>query len=467
MNASLDMNQNVNGKFNKREFSRNRISSSAKTSRKKYNLNAIKDYNISFSQNYLNNFDIFHDFNNEDALNLANFFNEIIEINLIEQKVIYLENFGFLIPKKEWTLNCKEKESEKENEKETLVYFKEEEVLKIDFEKCLIINDYFKEKYSLIEFRDIIKNINFEHYDIFKNFELRDVLKYALAFINTLKDDVISNGVSRTLSIGTFYAVHNRQGESFYDNFAGADIIFKQEIKKVYNEKDTFKYYKPTLDDALEVFKAAYGDYVGVVEVNLRKELVVLGFSIEDIKSIKEAVLPLYVFEDRSLSQSGLITLYYATNTLRKYGIKEYGIGTEFVFGLTLDEKDFRNKDGSLNIPSYIGRAFTAAWLQLQREELRKEKGAFTLKYHKPLLIDGQKEMDAICISDFEKLSSMQTAKDGKFFYKNILGITADELVFANRFSVEYILTLLALRNLDQITRLNRRSIVEKTQRLK
>ena len=90
----------------------------------------------------------------------------------------------------------------------------------------------------------------------------------------------------------------------------------------------------------------------------------------------------------------------------------------------------------------------------------------FAIKLNAPLVEVNNEGLTGILISDFEDLSNVQMAKDGNFYYKNVLGITKSELEFANKFSVEYILDLLKERGLHQTTKINRRSIIEKTERL-
>ena len=460
MNANADLNQDIDvlvndnfNKINKRSFSRtphaSRLSVISSSSKSRYR--TINDVNKR-------NFDIFHDVNNNDAKIISKFFNEIIKSNLENLTCVYLENFGFLIPNANWGIDY--------SEKDNVIIMKNEQTLSISFEKCLLLNTFFKEKYNPIEFKKLLKTSWSSKLEISKQYTLDDILKYASSFVSTLKYEVISNGVCDLLSIGTLYSVHNRQGESFKDWYSGADIVFKQKVKKTYVVKETHKYLKPVYNDALEVFEVSYGNYVEKIDINLRKELVMLGFGVDDVKNLKESSLPVYVYEDRSLSEKGVVILYYVTNSLRKFGISEYGVGTEFVFSVVLEESDFRCKNGLLNIPNWPKKAFVASWLCLEHDELRKMNNGFAIKLNAPLVEVNNEGLTGILISDFEDLSNVQMAKDGNFYYKNVLGITKSELEFANKFSVEYILDLLKERGLHQTTKINRRSIIEKTERL-
>ena len=460
MNANLDVTKDIEGnladkysKINKKLLSRTRNISrlSVISSSKKRNIVNINDINKR-------NFDIFHDTNNKDSRILAGFFNEVIKDNLENLQTIYLENFGFLIPNASWSIDYSSKDDK--------IKMRNSQVLNISFEKCLLLNTYFKDKYNPIEFKKILKNLSKDKYEVLNNYELNDILLYATSFISTLKYEVITNGISNLLEIGTLYSIHNRQGDSFKDWYSGADIIFRQKLQKTYLIKEEHEYLKPIYNDALEVFEAAYGNCVAKIDINLRKELVMLGFDVKDVQELKESVLQVYVYEDRSLSEKGLVTLYYVTNSLRKYGIKEYGVGTEFVFAVALDESDFRSKNNEIDIPLWPKKAIVSSFLMLEREELRSENTGVIVKFNTPLSEFNRETFDGMIISDFESLKSVQIAKDGNFYYKNILGVTKGELEFANKFSVEYVLELLKERNLHQITRIKRRSVTEKTERL-
>lgn len=472
MNANLDVSKDFNKNYqksNKKPFSRSSVRLSVVNNKKKLNFSkrnaSVKlKFNSAHSKESpidsdmtKRNFDIFCNFDDPNTKELVELFNNILCESLENLQTVYLEKFGFLIPQKITDIDY--------DDSNDVLCMQKEQVLKISYEKCLILNSYFKEKYNPVEFKSLIKNLYSQsNNELIKKYTLSDLLKYEEYFVNTIKKQVINNGVCNLLKIGTLYSIHNRQGEVFDDWFSGAEILFKQKLQKSYLLTESHKYIKPVYKDALEVFRTAYGDEVGVINVNLKKELVMLGFDLEDVKSIKEPTLPLYVFEDRSLSQKGIIILNYVTNTVRKYGISEFGVGTEFVFQIVVYEKDYRNKNGTLNIPNYPKKAFAASLVMLQKEELRRENASITVKYDVPLIEDNKKKLDAICVLDFEALSSIQYAKDGKFFYKNIVGITLGELEFANNISIEYILDILKEKNLHQITRLKRRSITEKTE---
>ena len=208
---------------------------------------------------------------------------------------------------------------------------------------------------------------------------------------------------------------------------------YREAVKNV-NACGLDKRIEIVYNDALEVFEVSYGNYVETIDINLRKELVMLGFGVDDVKNLKESSLPVYVYEDRSLSEKGLVILYYVTNSLRKFGISEYGVGTEFVFSVVLEESDFRCKNGLLNIPNWPKKAFVASWLCLEHDELRKMNNGFAIKLNAPLVEVNNEGLTGILISDFEDLSNVQMAKDGNFYYKNVLGITKSELEFANKF---------------------------------
>lgn len=436
------------------------VESKNKLSDKSIYKDYMKKFN-SFSSNY-NNKDIpenyFHLINKKEKEILVNYFNSLIKTNLEKLNNVYLEGFGFLLSMSE------EKPEIRDVDKDN---FEVENVgrLKIFFEKCQDCNSFFKEKYKAKELQNLIKEDTKENKEILERYSLKELLQYANVFVKEMKRQTIVEGVSNLFLLGTLYAIKNRVGKNEKDWFASADIIFIQMYEKTFYKNEIKRYKKPVYKNSLEVFRTAFGEEVGNVLVNLKKELYLFGFGLEELREIKDPCLKLYVFEDRSLSEKGIITLYYVTDFLRTYGIKEYGIGTEFVFSLQIEEKDFRNQKRA-NIPLWPARVFAAGWLSLQDEQLRKANTNLALTYGVPLNEMIKNNFEGVFINDFLLLPSIQKAQDGLFYYKNILGVTKDEIEFAEKFSTKYVNDLLFFRNLNQTTKLTRRSIVEKTQRL-
>ncbi len=383
---------------------------------------------------------------------LVSFFNKIIINNIEKLNVLYLENFGFVIPMKKNHL--------KYYDDVDCFEMKKEDVLQISFEKCSVLSNYFKDKYKPIEFLDALKFSYCENDWKKEDISLSKMLEYAKAFVKFLKEQVIINGSSVLMDIGIFYSLHNRQGNDFFDWYAGADIIFVQRYFKTFFTEEICKYKKTIYKDSLDVFKATFGSPIGVIKVNLKKELLILGFDIKDVQSIKDPCFDVFVFKDDENIETGNTTLFYVTNFLRKYGI-----GTEFVLQLAVKEK-FLSSSVEKNLPKYPLRAFAASWLTLQNPSLRGENTGISVKYNVPIFETSKNFLDGIFITDFEMLSNMQEAQDGKFYYKNILGVTKEEIDCAKKFSVKYVCDLLESKNLHQITRLERRSILDKTEHL-
>ncbi len=388
---------------------------------------------------------------------LIKFFNESILKNLERLNAVYLERFGFLIPQNQDQINYIEDDK--------LFEMRRGKSLKISFEKCSDPSNYFKEKYSPIDFLDILKSSFDSRSESLHQISLPLMLRYAKVFVDTIKRQVVIQGVSFLMDFGIFYSLHNRQGNDFMNWYAGADIFFVQDKEKLSSLSKGFQYKKPVYKNSLEVFETAFGSPIGVVSVNLKKELVVLGFNVEDVQNIKDPCFNLFVYEDRENVERGDVTLYYVTDFLRQYGINEYGVGNEFVFQLSVLEKNF-NHNGEIDIPKYPTRAFAAAWLSLQNSTLREEKTQFVIKYDVPLLETPRKLLDGIFITSFKKLPKLQQALDGNFYYKNILGVTAEEVAFAKELPMKFICDLLAYKKLDQVTKLGRHSILDKTEYL-
>jgi hypothetical protein len=111
----------------------------------------------------------------------------------------------------------------------------------------------------------------------------RELARYIRGWIECLKFEVVLKGYSSLLpTIGTWYALHNRQGENFAEWFAGSDVFLKPTFRHVLMSSQALSFERPVLQNAWELFEAANGAPLVTLSVDIEKELAALGYQMQE-----------------------------------------------------------------------------------------------------------------------------------------------------------------------------------------
>lgn len=383
-------------------------------------------------------------------------------VHFLDREVaIYLEGLGIFFPVHET------KQRARTLREKLLVH--NDSVRTVRFEKCSELVPYHWEKFGqIVETRDLVQQL-YQHLPAamrskWSETEARRILRGYIGFI---RREIVLRGYSAELSqIADFFALHNRQGKTENDWFAGADIFILPRYEQTLFIEPCVVKERPALENSWELLEAAFGAPIAIMNINIIRELSVLGYDTRGLdaeSAIEEKEIPVAVFarkDDRA-------SLVYCTNGLRRLSrsVKSSESpkpGNELVFQLAVSPQDVATISGS-DVPDWPLRPLTMGWILMQSARSRTIKTGAGLTCDVPLIRNGDTELRNIFATSFACVRSEQLCSDGPFTYINLIGITSDEARVASKFSPEFLLRLLEHKELDQCTKPNRSSIVART----
>lgn len=347
------------------------------------------------------------------------------------------------------------------------------------FHKTGEITSYHREEFkNLVEEKELTQRVCAKLPITFLlRHDFRSIRQLLRGMIENLKHECISGGVSKLLSkIGTFIALHNRQGDSFHDWFAGADILLVNPLERTITSDDCRRLKRPVLNDAWELFGAIFGKPVSIFKVRMKDEIRKLGIDPASLPFVMDDAasrISIALFEYRSGNTRQLI---YCTDGLRTYGINSKSknnispFGNELVFQVNYDS-DFIESSRSdsdlqddLRLPHWPKFVLALGWALLQSNTEKTIKIGEGLSAGKCL--SGNKllsKLTTVFATGFARSRQEHLTKEGPFYYINLLGITDNEAQLAERSSPDLLLSILEGRKCDQITKIGRPCLTNKS----
>jgi hypothetical protein len=259
--------------------------------------------------------------------------------------------------------------------------------------------------------------------------------------------------------LGDFFALHNRQGTSVIDWFAGADLFIRSAYRQTLFVEPTRLSARPILQSSWELLEAAYGPPACTLELDLLEQLTELGYDAEALQTglaDKDRKIPVGVYLRLEAPQA----LIYCTDGLRRLAAQAGAIrsGSELVFQLALANQDH---DGV--VPDWPLRALALGWILIQTTKSKSIKVGAAIACDQPLIPNGDSELHCVLATQFAAVKTEQLSADGAFSYVNLIGICRNEAEVAALHSVDHLFKLLEYKELDQCTKPNRSSIVART----
>ncbi len=380
---------------------------------------------------------------------------------LDRESAIYLEGLGILFPHmevKQRTRTLREK---------FLVH--NDTVRSVRFEKCSELIPYHWEKFGrIVETRELVHSVYAELPLALKTrwteSEFRSIVR---GYLSLVRREIVRRGFSHELSpVVDFFALHNRQGRTENDWFAGADIFVQPRYEQTLFIEPCVIKQRPCLESGWELLEAAFGKPCRIMTLDLVRELSNLGYdprALDDAADVNMRSIPVAVFERPGTPHS----LVYCTDGLRLLSrpapeTKEVRPGNELVFQLSLPPGEASCNEAA-EIPDWPLRPLTMGWILMQSARSKTIRCGAGLSCDVPLIPDSDTELRSIFATSFSCVRHEQLCLDRPFSYVNLIGITADEAAVAARYSPEFLLRLLEHRDLDQCTKPGRSSIVAKT----
>lgn len=373
-------------------------------------------------------------------------------ISFIERDLpVWLEGFGILFPERSTHVRSRAVEDR--------LTMRRESRKTIAFERCAELVSYHREKFhGLVETKHLIAHIYPQlPAPVRAQLTERELGRRLVRLIANLKEEVVRTGVSRMLAdVGDFYALHNRQGESLVDWYAGSDIFVVPHYRRTTHIEPLQHFERPVLKDAHEPFEAAYGKPIHYFNHTLP--------SVEGVlhNRIRVAVFSLLPSETGKENH----TLIYVTDGVRRESGSDTLSGNELVVQLELTSTE-RGLGSDMTVPQWPLKMFDAAWKLLQRAPHRiLPKGAW-IDCNKPLIEESRlnsrsrvSPLTGCLATQCALMRAEQLASDGKYYYASIVGLCAEELEFAQSHPIEDLLVFLRHRKLDQTTRVSRSSVL-------
>jgi hypothetical protein len=331
------------------------------------------------------------------------------------------------------------------------------------FEKSRELTAFHRERFApILDTRDLAKSVHAAlPAEVSVRRSIRSTREALIEFLCAVRDAIIERGYSSALRpIGDFYALHNRQGTSPQDWFAGADIFLVPRSDRCLMAEDAQILPRPVLDNAWELLTAAYGPPIQSFEIDVLAELEQLGFAptgADQSRFTSERTLRIAVFSDGAPQP----TLTYATDGARKLGLAHgAAVGSELTFQLPLGAAQGETRT---MVPRWPSRALTLGWLLLVSARSKTVKPGVGINADCPLIPDCDTDLTAIFTTHFQPIRTEQLTVDGGFTFVNIVGITAGEAEVADTCGGAHLTALLTHRGLDQSTKPTRSAVIART----
>lgn len=316
----------------------------------------------------------------------------------------------------------------------------------------------------------------------------RDVRKLLRSFFKTVRSQIVTSGYSDDLrSIGHFFALHNRQGLTQADWYAGANIILESGWAKVRRVTSEQLVERPLLDSSYELLEAAFGTSRWATEFVLTAELQRIGFPSAFLEQfqIPNAQIQVRCFEIPSRKQAPV--WLFATDGLRNARPRDSRAPKHLGYELTLQLPSSLAETPRELGTWTLGALACGSLLALgESKDVLKSNAALSL--HRPLFALGSStsiepsavyvdethdsrakslpdhcQLRAIMLTPFEPARLPQRSLEGDFVFANILGITEDEAELVSRLGKTHTLAIFSHRGGYQITNPARNSVLSKS----
>lgn len=398
-------------------------------------------------------------------------------LSFIEQdRPVWLEGLGIVFPTIEIERRARVLEG--------LATVRREKRRILQFEKCAELVTLHREKFPGLAETKHLAQIAFQTLarGLIGAISERSVGRLFCGLLELIRYELVVNGhCSRLSAVGEFFALHNRQGSSFHDWFAGADIRMIPSYRRALESHAVRTFERPVLEHSWEVLEAAFGNPLRVFEIDDEDD----GGAVESpshtppplkTPALKVAVFNRLVsFDCDSVAHQGERTLIYCTNGLRSASCAgRERFGHELVVQLSLPAAShgtLQNVEVPLwpirTILRFVERLSRPEHLALLPYAVPFDSGNFFAPYgvSSPHLEDqgGRTSiLEGVLCAPLPQFKHEQIAGDGSFTFVHLLGISAEEVFFSKRFSARALHTLLRQKGLHLATKTARRSLFDR-----
>lgn len=371
---------------------------------------------------------------------------------------VYLERLGILV-----TTDCSTTRTRIADDHAII---QEEMRRKLSLEKCLELTRFHRERYpNIVETPELARRVSEILSEGNGAKPTRSMQASLRSYWRAVCREVIVSGSCDWLpAIGTFYALHNRQGEAYKDWFAGADLFLKSDNRFLeHSIGRTRVVRRPVLRNAWRALESTLGSPIKTFAVDAAELLRGWGYDTSSIES--EDKLRIAIFRAQEHGHPG--SLIYCTDGMRSlslghrhpYAQPGPGAGAELVLQTPLNSSEPSSASPTLQLPLWPLKPLAAAWLMAQERRPKSLRaGDATELDHlddsAPTLHPG------LLLTQSNLASGELLSPEGPFRLLNLVGITTGEIELITSRSIEHLLALLARRGLDQSYQLRRSCLV-------
>lgn len=288
----------------------------------------------------------------------------------------------------------------------------------------------------------------------------RELRKVLLGYLREIKDEIIQRGFSHQLrGVGIFHALHNRQGESARDWFAGADIFVNSSFQQILSLGANRRISRPVLETAWELLEAGFGTAHHCFEFSLSDQLKLLGFSSAQIDEFKltSDTIRVSAFKKGSSPQGN--ALLFVTDGIRglaPISRPQRKLRHELVFEVVADYE-------SESVCAAASRALTIGAVLLLGDPINPINANTALTTAHSLDPNFPTRLKGALLTSWYTCCHEQLSKDVEFQFASVIGITADESELVARRGKAHLLSLLRRKGAIHQTVLKRPSCLLKS----
>lgn len=374
-------------------------------------------------------------------------------------QAVSLEGFGVVIPHRDQHHNSY-------HHGERLI-LREEAFSTPRFEKCDDLTAYPRNKHAkLVETRELARKAYLSlPLDLQLQWSEAQFRAILLGAIQYLKREVVVQGYSSLLhSLGEFFALHNRQGSSLADWFAGADIFLTSENQTLLKAGNSRVFDIPVLNSATETFEALNGPALANIKLDAAEQLKQIGYLIETDQPVHSQTVSISVFHRKSMDDSQVSLLYCSDGFRNMTSIRPHSdeLPCELVLQLELPKHILGNATLD-QVPAWPLRLFAAAWVLAHSSKSCNLRAGLGLSLGTSLVPELASEFQSILLCDCNLIKLPQRCDGKTFRYLSLTAITEDEAQVSELYSTQFLLRLLQQRYLDQLVKPKRPSLISKT----
>lgn len=366
-------------------------------------------------------------------------------------RAVFIENFGIIFPEIRSEIRA---HIEAEN-----LFLRCEKTRLANFEKTDDLTASHRECFpSMVETRDLAAaayaKLPLEIQLILDPAEIRRLLR---GLFKAIRHEVVAKGFSPWLSpVGDFFAVHNRQGLSAADWYAGADIFLVPRNVEPLEIGPSRRMPRPVLDSAHEIFDCASGAAIKTWPICPLRELSELGLVIadEDQKNKVEFEVRAYRYAENGARPR----IVYATDGIRLKKNLKGAPGSEFVVCLGVESDDINGAD----IPEWPLKALAMAWaLDAHVSPEQGLKVGLGLSAEEPIFVNKHgRGIKTIMLSEFHLVSLEQLSTEGPFRFFSVIPLLEEESKFAEQRGSSHLLSVLRHKGTTRLCQEHRDSVL-------